>query len=107
MSFGISSLLTEVLAPSAGVEVTSPLQIRAVGGGSINNAYLITTSQYQQWFCKINEAGRFPDLFVLERQGLALLGATGMIRVPEVIACEVSTITWEPCPSPTLPHLIG
>jgi fructosamine-3-kinase len=89
MSFGISSILTEVLARSAGVEITSPLQFRATGGGSINNAYHITTSQHQQWFCKINEANRFPDLFVLERQGLALLGAAGMIRVPRVIACEV------------------
>jgi|GEM_PF-3408529 len=89
MSFGISSILTEVLARSAGVEKTNPLQVRAVGGGSINNAYLITTSQQQHWFCKINDASRFPDLFVLERQGLALLGATAAIRVPEVIACEV------------------
>jgi fructosamine-3-kinase len=89
MSFGISSILTEVLARSAGAEETSPLQVRAVGGGSINNAYIITTSQRQHWFCKINDASRFPDLFVLERQGLALLGAAATIRVPEVIACEV------------------
>jgi protein-ribulosamine 3-kinase len=89
MSFGISSILTEVLARSLGVKVDIPLQIRAVGGGSINNAYRITTSHDQQWFCKINEAGRFPDLFVLERQGLALLGAKEAIRVPQVIACEV------------------
>ena len=89
MSFGISSILTEVLARSAGVEKTNPLQVRAVGGGSINNAYFITTGQQQHWFCKINDAIRFPDLFVLERQGLALLGATATIRVPQVIACEV------------------
>jgi len=30
MSFGISSILTEVLARSSGVEKTSPLQVRAV-----------------------------------------------------------------------------
>jgi fructosamine-3-kinase len=89
MSFGISSILTEVLARAEGVDVTGPLQVRAVGGGSVNNAYLITTSQRQYWFCKINDAGRFPDLFVLERQGLALLGATDSIRVPKVIACEL------------------
>ena len=89
MSFGISSILTEVLARSAGVEITSPVHIRAVGGGSINNAYHITTSQGQQWFCKINDAGRFPDLFVLERQGLDLLEAAGVIRVPKIIACDV------------------
>ncbi|MDO6432130.1 fructosamine kinase family protein [Flavitalea sp. BT771] len=88
MSLGISSTLTEVLARSAGVDIASPLQIRAIGGGSINATYHITTSSNRQWFCKINDAGRFPDLFVLERQGLALLEATNAIRVPRVIACE-------------------
>ena len=88
MSLGISSMLTEVLARTAGVEITSPLRIRAIGGGSINTTYHITTSHDQQWFCKINDARRFPDLFVLERQGLALLEATAAIRVPKVIACE-------------------
>jgi fructosamine-3-kinase len=70
------------------VEITSPLRIRAIGGGSINTTFHITTSRSQQWFCKINDARRFPDLFVLERQGLALLEATSAIRVPKVIACE-------------------
>jgi fructosamine-3-kinase len=70
------------------VEITSPLRIRTIGGGSINATFHITTSCRQQWFCKINDARRFPDLFVLERQGLALLEATAMIRVPQTIACE-------------------
>ncbi|MBN9380517.1 MAG: fructosamine kinase family protein [Chitinophagaceae bacterium] len=88
MSLGISSILTEVLARSAGEEITSPLQIRAIEGGSINTTFHITTSRHQQWFCKINDARRFPDLFVFERQGLALLEATATIRVPKTIACE-------------------
>lgn len=81
-------MLTEVLARSAGVEITSPLRIRAIGGGSINTTFHIITNCHQQWFCKINDARRFPDLFVLERQGLALLEATATIRVPGTIACE-------------------
>jgi len=88
MSPGTSSLLTEALARVAGEEITNPLQIRAIGGGSINATYCITTSHNKQWFCKINDVRRFPDLFVLERQGLALLEAAQMIRVPKVIACE-------------------
>jgi len=88
MSLGISSTLTEVLARSAGVDNTRPVQVRAIGGGSINATYHVTTSRDRQWFCKINDASRFPDLFILERQGLALLEATGAIRVPKVIACE-------------------
>jgi len=89
MSSGISSTLTELLTRSAGVEITSPLQIRAVGGGSINTAYHLSTNRNQHWFCKINDARRFPDLFVLERQGLALLEATHTVRIPSVIACEI------------------
>jgi len=77
MSFGISSMLTEVLARSVGVEISGPLQFRAVGGGSINTAYHITTTSRQQWFCKINDVSRFPDLFVLERQGKADHGSAG------------------------------
>jgi len=88
MSLGISSTLTEVFARSAGVDNTSSFRVRAIGGGSINATYHVTTSRDRQWFCKINDARRFPDLFVLERQGLALLEATGAIRVPRVIACE-------------------
>jgi len=88
MSLGFSSMLTEVLARSAGVEITGPLRIQAIGGGSINTTCHITTSRNQHWFCKINDADRFPDLFVLERQGLALLEATSTVRVPRVIACE-------------------
>jgi fructosamine-3-kinase len=89
MSFSISSILTEVLARSAGVQIAGPLEIRAVGGGSINDAYHLSTNQQQHWFCKINEAHLFPDLFVLERQSLALLEATDTVRVPKVVACEV------------------
>lgn len=89
MSSAVSSTLIELLTRSAGVEITSPLQIRAVGGGSINTTFHISTDHNQHWFCKINDASRFPDLFVLERQGLALLEATHTIRVPKVIACEI------------------
>jgi protein-ribulosamine 3-kinase len=89
MSSGISSTLTELLTRSAGAMITGPLQIRAVGGGSINTTYQVSTSRNEHWFCKINDARRFPDLFVLERQGLALLEATHTIRTPKVIACEI------------------
>jgi protein-ribulosamine 3-kinase len=89
MPSGISSILAEVLTRSAGVQITGPLQIREIGGGSINATYHVTTDHHRQWFSKINDAERFPDLFVLERQGLALLEAADIIRVPKVLACEV------------------
>jgi fructosamine-3-kinase len=48
----------------------------------------VVTRDNSLWFCKINDAGRFPDLFTREGQGLELLGGQGLIRVPAVIACE-------------------
>jgi fructosamine-3-kinase len=44
----------------------------------------------RQWFCKINNASRFPGLFEKERDGLTLLAARHIFRVPAVIACETS-----------------
>ena len=68
----------------------SPLTIRPVGGGSINHTYHVSsTKDNRGWFCKFNYKGDFPDLFVAEATGLALLGATGIFRVPLTIACTV------------------
>jgi fructosamine-3-kinase len=64
------------------------LEFHPVGGGSINEAYRIRARDGRQWFCKINDTHRFPGLFEKERDGLALLAAQRIFRVPSVIACE-------------------
>lgn len=51
----------------------------------------INTSR--QWFCKINDAAPFPGLFAKERDGLAILRAQHIIRVPAVVACETVATT--------------
>jgi protein-ribulosamine 3-kinase len=50
-------------------------------------------SATRQWFCKINDAAPFPGLFAKERDGLAILGAQHIIRVPAVVACETIATT--------------
>jgi fructosamine-3-kinase len=57
-----------------------------VGGGSINETYLVRISN-RDFFCKVNSATKFPQLFLKERQGLALLGTHGIIKVPSCIDC--------------------
>lgn len=56
-----------------------------------NRVQVTGNRQFQgqsQWFCKINDAGRFPGLFRKEQDGLALLEAQHIIRVPAVLGCE-------------------
>ena len=57
----------------------------AVGGGSINHTYCITTGN-NKFFCKVNNLGAFPGLFHAEQQGLALLAQPQVIRIPRIIA---------------------
>jgi fructosamine-3-kinase len=66
----------------------SDLRFRAVGGGSINAAFRVSTKDGRSWFCKINDTYRFPGLFDKEAAGLALLGKSSIFRVPAKIACE-------------------
>ncbi len=62
-------------------------QIRAVGGGSINEAWRAATSA-GPCFIKVNRA-ELEAMFVAEAEGLEALGAAGAVRVPRVIACGV------------------
>jgi protein-ribulosamine 3-kinase len=58
------------------------LALQPVTGGSINHAYQIT-SGFLKFFCKINSATKFPQLFDKEVNGLRVLSAY-RIRTPEV-----------------------
>lgn len=63
------------------------IQLQSVGGGSINKTYKLTFSNTHAFFCKINHAVTFPELFLKEAQGLKAIQQTGAIKTPEVIAC--------------------
>jgi protein-ribulosamine 3-kinase len=62
-------------------------QYRPVTGGSINAAFQVTTANNKRWFCKFNDARKFPDLFATESRGLSLLADHNALRVPAVLAC--------------------
>lgn len=63
-----------------------PLTLHPVGGGSINNCYRITAGS-KSFFCKVNSASIFPQLFQKEEAGLQTLAATGAIKTPAVVDC--------------------
>ena len=88
MPGNITSILQQVLSGVTGGKNAESLFYRPVGGGSINEAFLVYTKFNKRWFCKFNDAARFPGLFVKEAGGLSLLRRQGGMRVPEVVACS-------------------
>ena len=64
--------------------------VRPVSGGDINDAYLVTLSDGQKVFLKVNTPGN-AAFFSAEREGLAAIRKTNAIGVPEVIAAGVFT----------------
>lgn len=57
--------------------------VKEVSGGSINNAYCLTTNN-GKFFIKTNQANRYPKMFNKEAKGLELLRQTKTIFVPKV-----------------------
>lgn len=62
----------------------SPDQQRSMGGGSINDASLLTANNGQQYFVKTNRTGR-RDMFAAEARGLQEMASSNTIRVPEPV----------------------
>ncbi len=77
MSADIERILQRVLSGVIGLPPADRLICRSIGGGAINDAYQITTKYNKRWFCKFSNVRQFPDLFVKESRGLALLGRQG------------------------------
>lgn len=75
--------IVEQVQQTTGVEL---LNIRPVGGGSINGAYCLETENCN-YFIKINSRSKFPKMFETEAAGLKLLGQSSSVRVPRVILC--------------------
>jgi protein-ribulosamine 3-kinase len=63
--------------------------VRSIGGGSINNAFCITTKK-AKYFVKENDAARYPGMFEAEKTGLEWMGKSGGPNVPAVIATPVA-----------------
>lgn len=58
--------------------------VRAVSGGSINDAYRLETSE-GRFFLKINHSSRYPNMFDAEKRGLELL-CLSAFKIPRPIA---------------------
>jgi protein-ribulosamine 3-kinase len=80
LSNSLESLFKEKLACPHKIEFSS------ISGGSINETCRIN-GEGQEWFCKINSATKFPQLFEKESKGLKLLSTCRQIRVPDLIDC--------------------
>lgn len=55
-----------------------------VHGGDINNAYCLQASG-EKYFLKVNDAGRYPQMFAKEAGGLKILRQHFSLSVPQVI----------------------
>lgn len=84
----LSSSLQSTVQDKLSKKFSTPGKIHftAIGGGSINNTYRISFGN-QLFFCKVNSASKFPQLFSKEKNGLALIGKQDIIKVPSVVAC--------------------
>ena len=47
-------------------------KVNSIGGGDINEAFALETNK-GRFFIKLNDASRYPQMFVLEAEGLAAL----------------------------------
>lgn len=65
---------------------TNEIHFGSVGGGCINETYRIHFGEHE-FFCKINSATKFPQLFEKESHGLKLIAQQNVVKVPEVIDC--------------------
>jgi fructosamine-3-kinase len=74
--------IAEQISQTTGKTFQEP-QRRPVGGGSVNQAYALTSGN-QSYFVKINQAARIA-MFEAEALGLKQIASTKTIRVPEPI----------------------
>jgi fructosamine-3-kinase len=61
-----------------------------VGGGSINDTYLVTLNGDKKYFLKLNSANRFPGLFQKEKNGLEFIARQNCILTPPVLFYEIN-----------------
>jgi len=80
----LSNHIVKLLSP--GKVRTENVTFQSIGGGSINKTYKVSIHD-ASYFCKINSASKFPQLFEKEWNGLKLIGSKGGIQVPEVLYC--------------------
>lgn len=58
-------------------------EVQAVAGGDIHRAFRLRATDGREWFLKTNHLPAAASMFKTEAQGLALLGASRVIRTPK------------------------
>lgn len=107
MPHHIHDLLLKALSTLSDPPPPGGLTLHPITGGDINAAYQLLTKDNRRWFCKFNDNPHFPDLFVKEAKGLALLAEQAIIRIPLTIACttlderQLLVLEWVPQTRPT------
>ena len=84
ISSSLQNAVQSFISEKTGIVVSS-FEISIIGGGSINQTYQVLINRKEKFFCKINSAARFPQMFEKEKNGLELLASKKIIRVPAVI----------------------
>lgn len=69
------------IAETNAIEITD---VKELGGGDINEVFLITTSTGDKMVVKLNDSKEFPNMFRAEKRGLETLAATNTIEIPKV-----------------------
>ena len=77
--------MKEIVGQIATQEGFEVLKISSLAGGSINEVFLLETSNGKM-VLKINEASRFPGMFKAEKEGLEELGKAQALVVPEALS---------------------
>lgn len=72
-----------VLQRLASITAQKITKVSSLGGGSINQCFRLEAGD-ERFFCKINSASKFPQLFLKEKKGLEAL-ALPPLRTPEII----------------------
>ncbi len=68
------------------LEISEIISSDSVGGGDINQSFLIKTDR-GEFFVKKNLSEPFPGMFPAEAKGLDLMRASQSVRIPEVHEC--------------------
>jgi protein-ribulosamine 3-kinase len=79
--------IKELISKQLNTSISS-LDLIAVGGGSINDTWRLTTNGSKRYFLKLNSSARFPGLFEKEKNGLGFLAKQNCMLTPSVILYE-------------------
>lgn len=82
----IKTSIIETLSSSL-QQNTELVSYKKCSGGSINEAYILHTNT-NSFFIKLNNSIQYPEMFLLESEGLNLISSQNVIKTPNIIACN-------------------